>query len=111
MVTPICTEVLHSRHKPRSLKALRTRRQVPQCHDRQEVGRVCQGRESHRLPLHPGVRADAEQGKWLWKTQPSKRLLLLPLCEKQGKVQKNKPMLISIQKLQVENEGKLLFSL
>lgn len=63
------------------------------------------------FPLHPGVRADAEQGKWLWKMQPSKRLLLLPLCEKQGKVQKNKPMLISIQKLQVENEGKLLFSL
>lgn len=41
----------------------------------------------------------------------AKWLLLPPLCRKQGKVQKNKPVLISNQKLQVEKEAKPLLSL
>lgn len=111
-MTPICTDsmgALHSRHKPRGLKALSTTRQAPQCHDRQEGGEgLLQAEKAIRSLLHLGVRAEAEQGKWLWKRQPTK---WPPLRRKQGKVQKNKPVLISIQKLQVENEGKPLFSL
>lgn len=86
--------------------------EAPQRHDRQEGGEgLLQAEKAISSPLHPGVRAEAEQGKRLWKMQPSKWLLLPPLCRKQGKVQKNKPVLISNQKLQVEKEGKPLLSL
>lgn len=85
-------------------------RPVPQCCDKQGSGEgLLQAEKAIGSLLHLGVGAEAEQGKQLWKTQPSK--WLPPLCGKQEKVQKNKPMLISIQKLQVENEGKPLFSL
>lgn len=46
------------------------------------------------------------QSKQLWKTQPSEWLLLPLLHRKRVKVQKNKPVLISNEKLQMENEGK-----
>lgn len=58
------TGALHSRHKPRSLKALSTMRQGPQHRDRQEGGKgLLQAEEAISSLLHLGVRAEAEQDK------------------------------------------------
>lgn len=53
---------LHSRHKPRGLKALSTTRQAPQRRDRQEGEEgLRQAEKAMGSPLHLGVRAEAEQ--------------------------------------------------
>lgn len=45
----------------------------PQRRDRQEGGEgLLQAEEAINSLLHLGVRAEAEQNKWLWKTEPSK---------------------------------------
>lgn len=79
------------------LTALSTTRWTLQCCDGQDGGSVA-GRE-------PPVPVSG-QSKQLWKTQPSEWLLLPLLHRKRVKVQKNKPVLISNEKLQMENEGK-----